>query len=77
MAPQPSTADLCCVIGLVVILGGLPGQQPDGQVDEAQPAVGVCRGVLVGGGGTQHVGQRESRRLPVSVSYWWLWKLLN
>ena len=29
---------------------GLPGQQPDGQVDEAQPAVGVCRGLLVEGG---------------------------
>ena len=30
---------------------GLPGQQPDGQVDEAQlPVVGVCRGLLVGGG---------------------------
>ena len=29
---------------------GLPGQQPDGQVDEVPAAVGVCREVLVGGG---------------------------
>ena len=28
--------------------GGLPGQQPDGQVDEVPAAVGVCQGVLVG-----------------------------
>ena len=33
---------------------GLPGQQPDGQVDEAQPAVGVCRGVQVEGGGAYY-----------------------
>ena len=39
--------------------GGLPGQQPDGQVDEAQPAVGVCRGVLVEEV-VQPVGQGES-----------------
>ena len=29
---------------------GLPGQQPDGQVDEVPAAVGVCRGVQVEGG---------------------------
>ena len=39
--------------------GGLPGQQPDGQVDEVPLAVDVCRGVQVGGGG-KPVGQGES-----------------
>ena len=47
-------------MGGVEVHHGLPGQQPDGQVDEGPPAVDVCRGVLVGGGGTQPVGQGES-----------------
>ena len=38
---------------------GLLGQQPDGQVDEAQHAVGACRGVLVEEV-VQPVGQGES-----------------
>ena len=59
MAPQPSTAGICCVMRGVVGDRGLPGLQPDVQVDEAQPAVGVCRGVQVGGGGNP-VGQGES-----------------
>ena len=37
-------------VGGVEVRGGLPGLQPDGQVDEEQPAVDVCRGVLVDGG---------------------------
>ena len=46
-------------VGGVEVRGGLPGLQPDGQVDEVPPAVDVCRGVLVGGGG-KPVGQGES-----------------
>ena len=54
------------MVGGVVGYAGLPGQQPDGQVDEVPPAVDVCRGVLVGGGGTQLVGQGESETASVS-----------
>ena len=43
--------------GRVEVDGGLPGQQPDGQVDEAQPAVGVYRGVQVEGGGAYYCCQ--------------------
>ena len=47
------------IVGGVVGDCGLPGLQPDGQVDEVPAAVGVCRGVQVGGGG-KPVGQGES-----------------
>ena len=43
---------------------GLPGQQPDGQVDEVLPAVDDCRGLLVEGGGTTS-RPRRVWRLPV------------
>ena len=45
---------------------GLPGQQPDGQVDEVPPAVDVCRGVLVGGGGTTRRPRRELESASMS-----------
>ena len=41
----------------VVGQDGLPGQQPDGQVDEVPAAVGVCRGVQVEGGGAYYCCQ--------------------
>ena len=41
-------------VGGVVGDSGLPGQQPDGQVDEAQLPVVVCRGLLVEGGGAYY-----------------------
>ena len=44
---EPLLVVILEIVGGVVIDRGLPGQQPDGQVDEAQPAVGVCRGVQV------------------------------
>ena len=62
--------------GGVVGHHGLPGLQPDGQVDEAQPAVGVCRGVQVGGGG-KTVGQGESGDCQLLSKCWRLLILLN
>ena len=47
-------------VGGVEVRGGLPGQQPDGAGGLGLQPVGVCRGVLVGGGGTTIVGQGES-----------------
>ena len=55
---------------------GLPGQQPDGQVDEVPLAVDVCRGVQVGGGG-KPVGQGESGDCQLLSKLCWLWILLN
>ena len=64
-------------MGGVEVHHGLPGQQPDGQVGEGPPAVDVCRGVLVGGGGTQPVGQGEIRDCQLLSKLCWLWILLN
>ena len=62
--------------GGVEVDSGLPGQQPDGQVDEAPSAVGVCRGVQVGGGG-KPVGQGESGDCQLLSKCWRLLILLN
>ena len=65
------------MVGGVVGYAGLPGQQPDGQVDEVLLPVGVCQGVLVDEGGiTIRRPRRESETASVS-KLGWLWLLLN